>query len=148
MPQSLRLRANQRVAFRMSDDERKPEKLQAVQSLLDRRRNGEIGEFDEQVLLLVNRVVCGTGTNLLKVLHTEVKIAPCCQVQAVPHPGLQLVAPLAHKIEIKAVFAIRVGRSYNVRDTVRYSHFRHFQSLIERLRAVIEPRKNMTVNVN
>src|ERR1700758_2191863 len=142
------MRADKRVAFRMSDDERESQRLQALQGLFCSGWNSEIGELYKQVSPLIDRVVRRAGANLFEVLHAEVKIATRCELQPVTQLGLQLVAPVAHDVEIKAKFAIGVRRRYDVRNAVLDGHFSHFQRFLERFRAVVECRQDMAVDVH
>src|ERR1700723_3726786 len=64
----LGFRTNQRVAFRMRNDRQDSRQVQFVQRLIRRGRNGIVGKFYQQVLLLVQSIAGRSVPDLLQIL--------------------------------------------------------------------------------
>ena len=76
------------------------------------------------------------------------KIAAGREFQAVADGGLKFVAALADHFRIEFVLRIGVRRPDDMRDSVRDGHFRHLNRRFQRVRAVVQAVKNVTMNVD
>ena len=61
---------------------------------------------------------------------------------------MNLIAVLAYQIGSKPVLIIGMWGGYDVGNSVSDGHLRHLQSLVERIRAVIEAWEQVTVNID
>jgi threonylcarbamoyladenosine tRNA methylthiotransferase MtaB len=118
-----------------------------MKRLVHARRYRKFREFHQQEIFLIDGVFLRVRWNVLQILKTQMKIATGCQRQPRAHLRLKLIAALANQLRIKVVSGIRVGCSHNVRDSVRDGHFGHLNRFFKILRAIIEPRKNVAMNV-
>ena len=146
--EALGLRANQRIALGMRDDRPKPGELQFVQRLVERRRNRIVREFDEQVVLLVQREArrrpagCLAGFQSSGGSRTRWRKRAALRIRPEVHSGAGLSIR-----ERKASWA-RVRSADNVRDAVLDGHFGHRARNFHRLRPVVKIRKYVAMNVN
>ena len=108
----------------------------------------EVGELHEQVILLVDRVFLRILLQVLQIFKIQMKIATRGQFQTVADGRLQLVAALANQFRVEFEFGIRVRRANNVRDSVGDGHFRHLNRCFHCIRAVVQARKYVAMNVN
>ncbi len=81
----------------------KPGELQFVQRVIHRRRNREIGELHQQVILLVDCVFLRILLKVLQIFVTQVEIAAGRQSQAGANSRLQLIAALADQFGIEFI---------------------------------------------
>src|ERR1022692_3043988 len=59
----------------MRDDGMQSEQVEHVQRVVNIRRNGEVSKFNQQIIFLVQRVLCRTHLDIGKIFITQVKIA-------------------------------------------------------------------------
>lgn len=76
------------------------------------------------------------------------EIAAGGKFKFVSYPGLEFIAKLAHAGKIKEVMAIGMRRGDDARDSLRDRGFRHRHGFFDRLRAIIEARQNVTMQIN
>ena len=111
-------------------------------------RDGELIELNKQIILLVETELRGGGFQRRNIFGIEMKIAPRGDLEAVTDAGLQIIPGGANASEIKTVFTAGVGSGHHVRNAVRNGSFGHSERLFDGFCAIVDPRKNVAVQVN
>ena len=119
-----------------------------MEHLVHRRRNRKFVEFHEQAILLVQAELRRRFFQRFDIFRIEMKIAASGDLEAIADSILQFVARCAHAREIETVFGVRVRSCDDVRDAIGDGTFRHGERLFDRLCAIVDPRKNVAMQVN
>src|SRR5713226_4611984 len=76
------------------------------------------------------------------------KVAPRGDLEAVTDAGLQFIPGGANARKIKTVFTAGMGSGHHVRNAIGDGGFGHGERLFDGFRAIVEPGKNVAVQVN
>jgi len=144
----LGLRPDQRIALRMRDDGADPGELQLMQRLIERRRNREIGKFDQQVVLLIQSEPFRVVLYFLKIVEAQVEITPGGQGQPPLEASLNFIPALLYQFGNKRVVRIRMWCANYVGNSIGNRGFSHGAGHLERLGAIIKIRKYVAMNIN
>ena len=120
------MRLQNGVAFRVRHDEPQPRELHFVQGPVDCRRNGNLIEFQKQVILLIDAVLSGLLAQQRQILGAQMKIAAGCHLEPITDLPLQFIAEAEHLREIKPVAVVGVWGSHNARYAVGDRRLCHF----------------------
>ena len=122
----------------MRDDWPKPRKLQLVEGLVHRRRNGKVRELHEQIAFLIECETRRVAPNLLEIFKAEMEIAASCESEAAFEARLNFIPAHFYQFGNELVIRTGVWSSNYMGNTVLDGHFGHGERHIDRLCAVIE----------
>src|ERR1700722_8367349 len=91
----------------MRNDRLKSGQLQVMQRVIHGRRNGEVRELDQQIVLLVQRVALGVEPYILQIFKAEVEVAARCDGEAAFEARLDFIAARSYQFGNEVV--IRMG---------------------------------------
>jgi len=122
--------------------------LKAAKNVERSLGNEGIGEFHEQVALVIDGVFGGVGQRVLNVFKREMKIAARVDSRNGPGGTLQFgyfaIDPL--RVERESCVSVRCG--YDIGGTGFSRDFHHGDGILERLRAIIESGQNMAMDID
>ena len=81
----------------MGDDRTQARKMKPVKGLIHRRRDGEIREFDKQIVFLVEREARWIVFDVTKIFKAEMKVTAGRENQAAFDRGLEFIAALLYQ---------------------------------------------------
>src|SRR6267154_1951872 len=110
--------------------------------------DGKLVELNKQIILLVETKLRGGDFQRGHIFGIEMKVAPRGDLEAVTDAGLQVIPGGANAREIKIVFTAGVGSGHHVRNAVGDGGFGHGERLFDGFCAIVDPRKNVAVQVN
>src|SRR5450432_3105056 len=102
----------------MRDDRRQPRQLQFVEGVVHGRRNGEIRELHQEVILLIERETKRVEPNLLEIFEAEMEIAPSSEGEPPFKAGLNFVPAHFHQLGDELMVRAGVWRSNYVGNAV------------------------------
>src|SRR5258706_15670220 len=105
--------------------------------------DGELVEFNEQIILLVETELSGGGFQRSDIFGTEMKVAPRGDLEAVTDAGLQVIPGGANACEIKTVFIAGMGSGHHVRNAVGNGGFGHGEPLFCGFWRIVDPPKKL-----
>src|SRR5260221_4061523 len=110
--------------------------------------DGELVELNKQIILLVETEVRGRGFQRGHIFGIEMQVTPSCDLEAVTGAGLQVIPGGANASEIKTVSTAGMWSGHHVRNAIGNGGFGHGKRLFDGLCAIVDPRKNVAVQVN
>lgn len=146
--EAVGLRADEGIAFGMSDDRGEAGELEFVEGLVERGGDGEVGKLDEEVVFLVEGEAGRVVADLLKIFEAEMEIASRSENEPAIEGVLNLISALFYQFGNKSMGRMGVGRADHVGNAIGDGHFRHGESEFEGVWAIVKAWKDVAVNVD
>jgi hypothetical protein len=146
--QPLWLRSQQPVPLRVRHNQPHPRQLHLVQRLVHCRRNRNFVELHQQVIFLVDAESQRVRSQQFHIFRIQMKIASGCQRQPLPHLGLQLFTQRPHFRVIEKKFRAGMRSRHQVGYALGNRRFRHLHRLFHRVRPVVQPWKDVAMQIN
>lgn len=140
--------AQQAISFRMSNHWNDAPCHHLLEDTFNRGRDYDVRELDQQVGAVIDCVLERVAKRILNVRRAQMKVASSMDLQHVTSRPLELRDPCGNLLWREQISMVRMWRGDDFGCSCGVRELNHGDRGLERLRAVIEPGEDVTMNID